>query len=143
MYINCKCLCVCVCVWIGDYRSPTGDDYRFMYSYRYKIKKCLEIVYSIFILICLLQTKCCLTQFVKYLRHQTKNEIDCNNSRKIRLFSRYLHSRFISRVFLSLESAPFQYFISHRDNSVHIFLNGLYMCNYRQEMKSSLGLFQS
>lgn len=123
MYIDCVCLCVCVCVWIGDYRSPTGDNYMCMYSYtcRYKIKKNVQKL-SIQYLHCLFQTKCCLTQFVKYLRHQKKkNEIDCNNSRKIRLFSRYLHSRFISRVLLSLESAPFQYFISHRDNSVHIF----------------------
>lgn len=44
---------VCVCVWIGDYRSPTGDDYMCMYSYtcRYKIKKmfrnCLFNIYTV------------------------------------------------------------------------------------------------
>lgn len=53
MYIDCVYLCVCVCVWIGDYRSPTGDDYMCMYSYtcRYKIKKmfrnCLFNIYTV------------------------------------------------------------------------------------------------
>lgn len=76
MYIDCVCLCVCVCVWIGDYRSPTGDDYMCMYSYtcRYKIKKNVQKL-SIQYLHCLFQTKCCLTQFVKYLRHQKKNDV--------------------------------------------------------------------